>query len=117
MRRISVDEVRAAVEKTGAILQKETCLSLGGPRPCGCGMGVLALAEHPEILTLGTFPYVFTTTAAYYLGLTRDYANGFASGFDGHPMPRVLAEGELTVGYADGKAVADALQPVEEDPA
>lgn len=121
MRRISVEEVKAAYEKTG--LRPVQRVDCGNGRPgsgyfnhrksiterpeCGCALAALFLAEN----TLESFGEV---DASFWADRTfeRSYRYGFTEAFDGDEQSeRLAANDQYKQGYADGSAVREALWP------
>jgi hypothetical protein len=116
MKRITVDEVRAAYEKTGLKPAVNDLLDseFNHYQPTrGCGLGALYVAD-------GGLAYMNATVSvvAKDLGLGKAYAYGFSDGFDGvaggglHLWGLAGLDGgdaDYSLGYGDGKAAGDAM--------
>lgn len=106
MRRITVDEVKAAYEKTGLhpkqgeFREYETCDKVCG----GCAITALLAADGIDIVEE---PNLRAIAESRYGG---HYIGGFVCGFDGKPAAwfRDTNERERQ-GYADGTAAALAI--------
>ena|ERR1700761_8660350 len=98
MRRITVEEVREAVEKTGLKLTRKRTLDLA--EKCGCPIGILSHLKG------GTRRFENIAAHAANLGLEMKYADGFIRGFDSEsPMP--IDDPMFDAGVADGQACAE----------
>lgn len=114
MNRITAEQVKAAIEQTGARLVRDKTWSrdefYGKPRYCGCPIGIIAASQcdqKPDKLDLAD--------SAHVAGLDSDYALGFAVGFDGPDAADQawLADRRLRgpddvawIGYQDGIDIA-----------
>lgn len=90
--RISPDQVLAAYKATGLKPTREKWLGAG----CACALGVLAISKGAR--------EVYSGEIVRTLEITREYMGDFLLGFDGKP-----AAPRSTLGYADGKAAAEAV--------
>lgn len=120
IRRLTIEEVRAAVDKTGLKLMRN--ITLRGD--CGCPIGVVGQANDcivlisPEV-TDTDFVRVDPYVIADKLGLAYPYTVGLIYGFDGKPETDVESEyddlpvelEQCKLGYTDGQAIAAALLP------
>jgi len=107
LRRITVDEVRAAVEKTGLRPEPGIWLNGNGDKPtCGCALGILA---HSQGISLDR-PNASIPEAAGLMGLDQEYTEGFISGFDGEKCA-CPDEPNHALGFTDGLAIRQALLP------
>jgi hypothetical protein len=104
MRRITVNEVKAAYEKTGLKPSRGTWATDN----CACGLGVCAIAQsgmNGDDLCADT---VFPT-----LGIKDWYGVGFIDGFDNRSQLTKFAEEKskdlFTAGFEDGRAAALAI--------
>lgn len=82
----------------------------GSPdRLCGCPLGALYIASHPQHTRRVTKLYneIDRWADATY-GV--DYVIGFTAGYDAPQRPCVFAEGRSVEGYQDGVAVRAAVQ-------
>lgn len=119
LKRITVQEVRAAGAKTGFPFCRAAyvkSLAYGGCELCGLSMLAVAsekihwlrlveLQDNDEFDALMDELCIAT-------GVRLEYANGFAEGFDG--VPEMPGSHALTrLGHADGQACAAAIFPKE----
>jgi hypothetical protein len=122
MKRITVDEVRAAYEKTGLTpvrgnfctystsqlrdywTQTELGIEVKLTYDCGCALTACCRAEDKP------FPED-VEHAASELDLDESYASGFINGFDGVVLCPEDVDGPVAyeAGYADGVAAAKAV--------
>lgn len=97
-RRITLDEIRAAIEKTGFKLKQSVTLNTS--MKYGCPIGIICLASGTEAQ--------FNVFAAEEIGLEEEYRVGFTSGFDGDPkFPKPSRMN--AAGFADGMAARSLL--------
>jgi hypothetical protein len=99
VKRITVDEVKAAYAKTGLTPIRKRFLS--PDCQCGCPLSALYFSEHPG--PVGG-PLAVESWANQTFG--HSYTGGFVSGCDGGSYS---ATGDYFVGMQDGRAVAIAL--------
>lgn len=104
-RRITVAEVKAAVEKTGVRLKRG--VTFAAATNCGCPLGIVAVATTD--ISLLKAEYIDSVQKA--LGLTSPYRFGFVQGFD-HPLMNPIDIHDLD-GWNDGRAVSLELLPPE----
>ena len=99
LKRITVEEVKAAYAKTG--ITPERGMWCNGMGTCACGLCVLFLAD-------GGIPGRAFSQAIYpRLGIEHDYGSGFIVGFDGEGLEDENAI--MRLGYLDGQACAAAV--------
>jgi hypothetical protein len=111
MRRITIEETRAACKATGYRLEQGTTFS--PVRECGCPIGILAATMSSGQVT-NIDELVNLERAAEKLGLDSWYATGLIDGFDDDDLPTPFLaslHSEYCVGYADGTAIRLALLP------
>lgn len=101
MKRISVDEVRAAYAVTGLEPVRNTGLYLDH-LSSGQGCPVDALFRHRSKRTSASAAFI-----ADVLGVSEDYLYGFVCGVDA--TDQVISGTDVACGYADGRAVANAI--------
>lgn len=99
MRRITVEEIREAVKKTGLKLTRKRTLDLAGM--CGCPIGILSHLKG------GVHVFGNITEHAANLGLEMGYADGFVKGFDSEMPSLEIGDAEHDAGVADGHAAAE----------
>jgi hypothetical protein len=102
VKRVSVEEVKAAYAATGMRPYRGSyCSSLDG-QLCGCGLGAVFFKEKH-------YSPGGTCDVHKALKLDYEYIGGFVGGFDGD-SPEECEGGEYELaGYADGKAAAEAV--------
>jgi hypothetical protein len=113
-RRITVDEVRAAIETAGIALKQRICLDIDAG--CACPIGAVAYLETD--IASEDDPDS-TPDAAEKLGLDDHYWNEFVHSFDYYPHPdgrpdRFAGDSRHMLEFAgatDGWACAAALLP------
>jgi len=98
VRRITVDEVKAAYEKTGLKPQKDNWFS--DDFRCACAIGALFAAAYPEVPNA---PGSVVQQWAYR-EFGADYVDEFVGGFDCPQVPL-----DNLIGDLDGRAVAAAI--------
>ena len=105
MRRITVDEVRAAYEKTGLTPVRHMWLSDN----CACALTACMLSSgvQRKEIALAEQQWACDELASTTLGLDEAYTDFFTSGFDGCRLGTVTEEEGY--GYQDGRAVAAAI--------
>lgn len=110
MKRITVEEVKAAFEKIGAKPAIGLFYEATGECRRACAMGALAAANGADTRFLED--EATTNDIAEILEVDRQYADGVAAGFDSGPTPPMLASfmsAEYLAGRADGAAFAAAV--------
>ena len=105
MRRITVEEVRAALEKTGYRLRQRVTIDHNGK--CGCPIGVMAVHEGYRD---GAWFF-----SGRHLGLSESYQTGVEAGFDKLRRDRD-GDDEYQLGHDDGSAIRVALLPAAPEP-
>lgn len=107
MRRITVEEVKAAYQATGLKPIRKLFIK-GLNDKCGCALTACAIASG--CTTYGDiFAQPIRSTHIFSsLGLNRSYADGFTEGFDGYSKPEGVSD-ENIIGYDDGRAAALAI--------
>jgi len=110
IRRITVHEVKAAMEKTGAVLKRKTTLMKhSNGLVCGCPIGIVAFSIKDPI---PNWCSAGVEDCQRIVGLEDVYCSGFIGGFDGLVNGPIHISNDIyTKGYADGRAVAEALLP------
>jgi hypothetical protein len=114
MRRISVEDVLAAYEKTG--LEPAETGDAWYRGNCACAIGALMCADE-RVRERGGRPYKYSRvgTPAKILRLEPVYVSGFSRGFDGNESECDAVKPEnhesYCAGYEDGLAVRRALWP------
>jgi hypothetical protein len=112
MRRITVDEVKAAYEKTG--LKPKRGQYISHDKTCGCAIGALVLAEGID--ASANCGAMATDYAERVFG--ENYRVGFVHGFDARDkdyrkrhckFPTDEGQCEYDDGFNDGRAVAAAI--------
>lgn len=106
MKRITVDDVRAAYEKTGLVPMRHIWLSDN----CACALSACMLANgvNRKEIERADDNFDCETLAAERLKLEQVYADYFISGFDGVRNTCAVTEEELQ-GHQDGLACAAAI--------
>lgn len=101
MRRITVEEIRKAVAKTGLKLTTRRTLSI--PGKCGCPIGILARAAGDREQYMSIFHAISS------VGLEERYATGFVTGFDGGGREGDEGGSIYGLGIRDGLAARSLL--------
>ena len=108
---MTVDDIKAAYVKTGL----RPVRKVWGSKAAGCGCPLTALycAAHPTIEYIPS-PSGFGMRDRYAvvareLGLSSDFAEGLADGWDG--LSNVNCSVEFTAGYSLGKAAQEVILP------
>ena len=109
MRRITVDEVRAAMEKTGYSLRPSCTLS--SDELCGCPVAIVALSDG----AIDPSGWNTPIGAMRAIGLDIEYGFGLVNGFDWPNNRHIPDRCDLRrkLGIEDGRAIREALMPAE----
>lgn len=104
IRRITVSEVREAMDATGFSLRPH--ISLDPDFRCGCPIGIMAVQIKGEEL-LQDYQNYFIENLGEIVGLDPDYIAGFVVAFDGYN--RLKATQTADMGYEDGLTIRKEL--------